>query len=96
MKGNGDPANALHLKFNYQFYLQKTIQQYPNKEVLVIRTEELWEDVESINRALNGTSDEIAWSKGYKATHGSEKYKVKSGLFSEGKVTICCFLHNEN
>jgi hypothetical protein len=44
----------VHLIDNYQFYYQHTIEENPTKEVLVIRTEYLWEDIKELDVAMGG------------------------------------------
>ena len=41
-----------HLSANYAKYAAITIKPFPEKEILVLRTEELWSDVRKLNRFL--------------------------------------------
>ena len=43
-----------HLSLNYEYYIAFITTQFLKKEVLVIRTEELWNDVEALNHASGG------------------------------------------
>jgi len=98
-----------HLSANYAFYTAITTDLFPEKEIFVVRTEELWNDISNLNRFLssNGTSpifqgddtgpdSHRAIASNHRFTHGSEGFKVKSRLTLEGKETFCCFLVNEN
>lgn len=93
--GNGHISHAQHLKQNYQLYARKTIWKYPEREVFVVRTEHLWEDLGALNLALGGSSS-FQEHVGITKTHGSESYEVKSKLSKLGRATFCCHLHQEN
>ena len=54
LKGNGHVLMNTHLSLNYEFYTAFSTSRFPKKEVLVIRTEELWNDIEALNHALGG------------------------------------------
>lgn len=90
LAGQGHPFVASHLYFNYRFYADRTFGNYPSRPVFVARTERLWEDLSGIDRQLGGSGTFDA--TGSAQTHGSQTYKVKSGLSSEGKLIMCCYL----
>jgi len=46
-----------HLLYNYAYYAKITSKIYPDKETLVIRTEELWDEVEKLNQGIGGLSN---------------------------------------
>lgn len=85
-----------HLRANYEDYAKVTTKAFPNKEIFVIRTEKLWHDVEILEYALGGRERAFQHLQNHSFTHGSEGYHYKSSLTEEGKVTICCFLSEEN
>jgi hypothetical protein len=86
-----------HLVNNYRWYIFHTIEKYPEQEILVIRTEKLWEDIEKLNVALGGQRDDIDEDlKHYAYTYDSKEKSVTSGLTQMGKKYICCYLSDEN
>lgn len=95
LQGKGHIMTNTHLCKNYGSYYQLSTQQFPDREILVIRTEELWKDVKGLNLALNGTDKEMV-NEGHVHSHNSEKFKVRGNLTNEGKAAICCFLSDEN
>ena len=52
LRGRGHSVQNGHLVDNYDFYASLTFLKYPEKEVLVIRTENLWGDIEDLNLQL--------------------------------------------
>mmetsp|Transcript_25422 Transcript_25422/g.37845 ORF Transcript_25422/g.37845 Transcript_25422/m.37845 type:complete len:411 (-) Transcript_25422:87-1319(-) len=86
-----------HLFYNYGRYHYETIHAYPEKEVMVVRTEHLWDDIARLNVALGGNKSDISEEmKRHTATYESEKRPVHSGLSMEGKAILCCYLSGEN
>jgi hypothetical protein len=66
---------ATHMIANIAYYYNQTIAQWPNKTVYIVRTNELWHDMQAIDRMLGGTGDFQNWT-GHQETHGSELYTV--------------------
>lgn len=74
-----------HMVANYHEYVSHTMYQYPNKEVMIIRIESLWEDIKHLDQTFfynisnyNGintttTIDYGIWD-GYQYTHDTEPY----------------------
>lgn len=105
-----------HLSANYAKYAAITTKLFPSKEILVLRTEELWSDARNLNHFLLLSNEDSGGDDGddelkslivrrqknmtmdhrLTNTHGSEFFKVKSTLNTEGKATICYFLSDEN
>ena len=55
-----------HLSSNYATYAAATIQPFPHKEILVVRTEELWNDVANLDHLLSVSS----WSGNQSHSYG--------------------------
>jgi hypothetical protein len=55
LNGQGHLMQSSHLFYNYAFYASESIRANPEKEVLVIRTENLWRDVTELNMDLANT-----------------------------------------
>ena len=97
-----------HLSTNYESYTTWTTTRYAYKEVLVIRTEGLWNDVDALNHALvvseeNQTDHKnetpslsFSYTSRTNISHGSETFSVSSGISKEGRAILCCYLSNEN
>jgi hypothetical protein len=81
-----------HLFFNHMYYAESTIHAYPDKEVMVVRTEHLWEDLQGIESILGGGTIN---KDDYKdQTHGSEQ-ALKGSLSKDGARALCCSLEDE-
>merc|ERR1712176_281068 len=52
LDGAGHVVQNVHLHHNYEFYAKHSFMRHPEKEVLVIRTERMWEDAANLNMAL--------------------------------------------
>jgi hypothetical protein len=81
-----------HMEFNYRYYGEETFLKYPNKEVLVVRTEHEWEDLFRLDRWLGGKG--IHKDARYEITHGSTSY-VPSPLSPQSYQKLCCVLVDE-
>jgi hypothetical protein len=80
-----------HLFFNHMYYAS-TIHAYSDKEVMVVRTEHLWEDLQGIESILGGGTIN---KEDYKdQTHGSEQ-ALKGSLSKYGARALCCSLQDE-
>jgi hypothetical protein len=82
-----------HLNFNYQSYMNFTLDKFPDKEVMVVRTEYLWEDIAKLDVFLGGTGE--FQKAGHQFDHGRSTYVVKSKLTTEGKQNFCKALQDE-
>jgi hypothetical protein len=114
--GQGRVEQNIHLSLNYEFYASETIRKYPDREVLVVRTENLWDEIDRLNQALSEslvkygvvynatvlhdhtlTASQLTFinMKNHTHSHGSEVFKVKSGLSKEGTEILCCHLSKD-
>jgi hypothetical protein len=93
LRGQGNPFVASHLKANYGHYAKYTFGKYPDRSVLVARTEHLWDDMKVIDQSLGGSG--VFLAAGSVATHGSEKYVVSDGLSQFGKEVVCCYIASD-
>jgi hypothetical protein len=85
---------AAHMVFNFQYYTQKTIGLFPTKEVLVVRTESLWQDLGDLDRLLGGDGA-FGDLHGSSVTHGSENHKNRRSISESGAKLLCCALQDE-
>ncbi len=93
LAGWGSVEGAPQLKMNYEFYNQMSMGRYPDRPVLVLRTEHLWEDLLNIDRILGGSGHFDHVGRVY--THGSQSHSVRQGLSRRGKEIVCCYLAKE-
>lgn len=93
VKGHAPLFPCQHLQMNYQYYAKKKWKDR-SKPVVVLRTESLWSDTAHLESLLGGNPESITAST-MKYTHGSENYKVKSGVTAEGAKAMCCGLREE-
>ena len=54
LKGDGHVLINTHISLNYEDYKPFSTTRFSKKEVFVITTEDLWNDVDSLNHALGG------------------------------------------
>ena len=91
--GQGSTLAASHLRMNYNYYHGLSTAQYPDRPVLVLRTEQLWEDLSRVDRMLGGAG--VFENAGIVYTHGSQSHVVHTDLSSRGKEVVCCYLASE-
>lgn len=82
---------APHMHYNYKYYTHKTLQKFPEKEVLAIRTEHEWDDLMALDRQLGGSGN---YRRKENVSHGSEHYNL-SPLSTQAYQKLCCVLEKE-
>jgi hypothetical protein len=84
---------AGHLHFNYKFYADLTTGKFPDTEVMAVRTEHMWDDLQNIEHMVGGG----VFNKEEYATvdHGSGSFGRRSRLSPEGAKILCCALQEE-
>jgi len=83
-----------HISFNMRYYVNRTLEKFPNKDVLVVRTESMWDDLKDLDLKLGGYGI-FGEREGYKDSHGSENYKAKDTLSAEEYGVLCCAFQDE-
>lgn len=84
-----------HIYFNMKYYTSLTTDQYPDKAVLVVRIESLWDDFKDLDVQLGGDGS-FGSVEGTKDSHGSEKYKKGNlHLATSEYALLCCALLSE-
>ena len=93
----GRIQSVAHTHYNLKHYYKSMLHSQISKEILVIRTEHLWDDIVSLDVLLGG--DGLFEHYGTHETHvANEKKIMKESLddFTKSeKVTFCCWLHSE-
>ncbi len=87
-----------HVYFNYNYYWNETMMKYPNKELWVLRTESLWEDMMQIEEQLTSNrsvSHSHHFAVKHNVTHGSEGHLQRDRLSIVGRARLCCALRDE-
>jgi len=85
--------SAGHMRVNIRKYANRTIGVYPEKDVLVVRTEHLWDDLKELDIFLGGKGD-FGEMEGLAVTHGSNVWYNKP-LSNEEARLLCCGLQDE-
>jgi hypothetical protein len=85
---------AAHMVYNFQYYRDKTIARFPSKEVLVVRMEELWQDLGDLDRLLGGDGT-FGHLHGSSITHGSQHHKYHRSVSESSATLLCCALQDE-
>lgn len=90
----GDPVGHVskHMKFNYNYYAWKSLLQFPEKEVLAVRTEQEWEDLIHLDKFIGGSGQ--FKRAGRKHSWGSSNY-LPSPVSTEAYHKLCCVLKDE-
>jgi hypothetical protein len=95
IRGNSRLNNAMmlttHMNANYCKYYHKTISQFPDKEMLVVPTRHLWDDLKVIDQFVlgNGSFGKI---EGFRYTHGSEQYSRVANRYQRKGRKLCVVL----
>jgi hypothetical protein len=96
IRGEAPATESSHLHYNYHYYANRTIQQFPDNEVMVVRTEHLWDDMNRIERKLGGKNILRKEDYGGDGTHQSFRFKNKTHLLSlENQHILCCAIQGE-
>lgn len=86
-----------HFLYNYQWYLERYYcytKAIP--DVVVVRTEHLWEDAMVLDRAMGGNAEFAL--PGTAFTHGSEDlsaHRSTNTLTAHHSLTLCCILYRD-
>jgi hypothetical protein len=88
-------ASSGHIHFNHRHYWRETMEKYPSKDIWVLRTEYLWEDMIQVEQLLSNSTDPHRLFEKRNVTHGSEGHAQRDPLSSRGREQLCCTLQNE-
>ncbi|CAB9511867.1 expressed unknown protein [Seminavis robusta] len=91
-RGLGPSDPNLHMYYNYEYYMNRTVLEYPDKEVLGIRMEHVWKDLQDLDVALGGAG--VFNMKGSAISHGSNSY-FPSPVSTAAYQKLCCVLERE-
>ena len=86
-----------HITNNYGFYYRRTFLKYPDKDIVTIRTDHMWEDLQNLEYKLGGTALVKGEATGHASvTHGSSTYVTSEKITDpKGLQTICCVISSE-
>lgn len=87
------PSNHMH--YNYFYYANRTITQFPERNILAIRQEALWDDLRSVEWYLGGDPRRPFETQGPTITHGSEHYRYRAYLDPSLVSRLCCVIPQE-
>jgi hypothetical protein len=85
---------AAHMIANYKHYIEKTVRIKKDAQVLVVRTDSLWQDLKDLDIWLGGKG-EFGQAEGSAVTHGSEHYHHSQELSEKATTHFCCALQEE-
>lgn len=83
------------MHFNYFYYFNRTIAQYPGRRVLAVRQEALWDDLRSVEALLGGDIRRFFEDEGPSISHGSEHFRYQANLESSLVLHLCCAIPME-
>ena len=83
------------MHYNYFYYVNRTIHQYPKNIILAVRQERLWEDLRSVEKFLGGDAHRPFQRQGPTITHGSEKFRYRASLDPDLVPHLCCTISQE-
>ena len=95
IQGRGPEGASNHMFYNYQYYSNRTTFRYPEKDVVVVRQEMLWDDMRRIEGLLGGDPNYPFETQGKIDNHGSDKFLYRAKLDPSLVPPLCCFLSNE-
>mmetsp|Transcript_36318 Transcript_36318/g.72294 ORF Transcript_36318/g.72294 Transcript_36318/m.72294 type:complete len:352 (+) Transcript_36318:94-1149(+) len=95
VQGNGPEGPSNHMHYNYFYYFNRTLHQYPNRIILAVRQERLWEDLRSVEKFLGGDAQRPFQDQGPTITHGSEKFRYRASLDPDLVPPLCCTIIQE-
>ncbi|KAL3943923.1 MAG: hypothetical protein SGBAC_002000 [Bacillariaceae sp.] len=98
LEGNGPKVQSNHLYFNYFYNYNRTVLNYPERDVWVVRQESLWPDLKQIETLLGGDGTRKFEHEGPIITHASEKfvYKVQTANLNPTHLpAVCCTMRDE-
>eukprot|EP00531_Pseudo-nitzschia_arenysensis_P010848 CAMPEP_0116139552 /NCGR_PEP_ID=MMETSP0329-20121206/13373_1 /TAXON_ID=697910 /ORGANISM="Pseudo-nitzschia arenysensis, Strain B593" /LENGTH=435 /DNA_ID=CAMNT_0003634603 /DNA_START=15 /DNA_END=1322 /DNA_ORIENTATION=- len=86
-----------HVTMNYGYYYRLTLQKYPQKDIVAIRTDHMWEDLQQLEYNLGGSALIQGNTTGHaEIAHGSHAYPVSDKIKdSRGLQIICCAISSE-
>lgn len=86
---------GVHFNYNYQYYRDYTLGKQPDHAVAVIRLENIWDDVITLDGTLGGSGKQIK-GVGSRKTHGSENYAPENQTLSVANTMyLCCLVYKE-
>jgi hypothetical protein len=95
LQGKGPDGPTNHMFYNYLFLANLTTMVHPNKEIMVVRQESLWDDMRRVEGILGGNPMRPFETEGPVVTHGSEKFPHRATLDPFLVPLLCCALNKE-
>ena len=93
---NNTPCSTYgHIAMNYGHFYQQTSARFPRKDIVSIRTEYLWDDLQHLEHLLGGNATVTKDTK-LTQTHGSEHFRLKKELTDPSMLQVlCCAIEQE-
>jgi hypothetical protein len=93
IRGEAPPVESRDLFYNYQHYANRTINAHPGKEIMVVRTGHMWEDLSIIERRLGG--DTIMEFYDGDEAHENFTFPNITSISTESQHILCCAIQEE-
>jgi hypothetical protein len=89
-----------HMRYNYEYYWNRTMVEHSTLESMVVRTESLWTDIDRVQKLLwlesGGENDDFNPDHPrLDHTHGSEGHKRADSISGPSLQWLCCLLTRE-
>jgi hypothetical protein len=86
---------AIDAASNFRYYHNKTLLKYPEKEVWVVRSENVLEDLDALEVLLGGVEGQYDLEYAAKLTHPIEEFMRKQTVPERVTKLLCCALRDE-
>mmetsp|Transcript_35066 Transcript_35066/g.40571 ORF Transcript_35066/g.40571 Transcript_35066/m.40571 type:complete len:255 (+) Transcript_35066:169-933(+) len=84
-----------HIAMNYGHFYHQTSAKFPRKDIVSIRTEYLWDDLQHLEHLLGGNAT-VTKDTQFTETHGSEHFRLKRELTDPSLLQVlCCAIEQE-
>jgi len=86
-----------HLSINYGFYYRRTLAKRPRKDIVAIRTEHLYQDLQALEHSVGGTAKIDGNSTGHRSETYNSDASVVSDTVTDPKrlQALCCAIASE-
>ena len=86
-----------HITMNYGYYYRRAFLKYPEKDIVAIRTDHMWEDLQRLEYLLGGTALVQGEATGHvTVSHGSHKYVASEKITDPNQLQgMCCVILSE-
>ena len=95
VRGYGPEGASNHMYYNYFYYTNRTTTLNPERDVVIVRKENLWNDMRNIEKLLGGSRSRQFEMEGPVVSHGNEKFVYKAIVHPNLIPSMCCAVSDE-